>query len=46
MNCVTLEMGGKLALSCGTGVCATFYALYQENIVKDKCLIKTPGGNI
>ena len=46
VNVTTFEMGGNLALSCGLGVASSFYVLRERKIVSDKCLIKTPGGDM
>jgi diaminopimelate epimerase len=42
----TWERGAGATLSCGTGACATFYALYKMGLINNKAVISQLGGNL
>lgn len=42
----TWETGAGATLACGTGACASFYALYKKGLLNHKTVIKQPGGEV
>ena len=44
INLQTFEAGVGETLSCGSGACASFYALYKQNLVSDNIVVIQKGG--
>lgn len=46
INMITYERGAGLTLACGTGACATFSHLYEQNQVTSPCTVSLPLGDL
>lgn len=44
LEVVTWERGAGLTMACGTGACASFYALYHKGRLKSSAQVMVPGG--
>jgi diaminopimelate epimerase len=42
----TWETGAGATLACGTGACASFYAVYKKGLLNHQAVIKQPGGEV